>query len=61
MCIPFPSFLKPPGLNVPDMIVPNDLNPPATQTGYTILRPFLNEQGSGKYVNLPSGRYSYPV
>ena len=46
MCIPFPSFLKPPSLNVPDMIVPDDLNPTsATQTGYTILRPFLNEQG----------------
>ena len=46
MCSPFPSLLKPPGLNVPDMIVPDDLNPTsATQTGYTILRPFLNGQG----------------
>jgi len=35
MCIPFPSFLKPPSLNVPDMIVPKNLNPTsATQTGY---------------------------
>ncbi|XP_065892128.1 uncharacterized protein [Dysidea avara] len=46
MCSPFPSLLKPPGLHVPDMIVPDDLNPTsATQTGYTILRPFLNGQG----------------
>jgi len=46
MCTPFPSLLKPPGLNVPDMIVPDDMIPTSTTgTGYTILRPFLNEQG----------------
>ena len=46
MCTPCPSLLKPPGLNVPDMIVPDDMIPTSTTgTGYTILRPFLNEQG----------------
>ena len=46
MCSPFPTLLKPPGLNVPDMIVPDDMNPvSSTQTGFIILRPFLNKQG----------------
>jgi len=46
MCSPFPSFLKPPGLNVPDMIVLDDLSPvSSSQTGYAILRPFLKKQG----------------
>jgi len=45
MCSPFLT-LKPPGLNVPDIIVPDDMNPIlSTRTGYTILRPFLNKQG----------------
>ena len=48
MCCRFPDFLKPPGLNVPDIIIPDDMIPnksvPVVSTGYTLLKPFLNEQ-----------------
>ena len=49
MCSAFPCFLKPPGLNVPDIIVPNDMiaNKPISlsSTGYSVLKPFLTKQG----------------
>jgi len=43
-------FLKPPGLNVPDMVIPDDImdikpSVNCSATGYTILKPFLNSQG----------------
>ena len=48
MCSAFPSFLKPPGLNVPDIIIPDDMIPnkatSLSSTGYSVLKPFLNEQ-----------------
>ena len=48
MCSPFPTFLKPPGLNVPDMVIPDDMVKPmsanCSATGYAILKPFLSSQ-----------------
>ena len=48
MCSAFPSFLKPPGLNVPDIIVPDDMNTIKStlpsSTGYSVLKPFLTKQ-----------------
>ena len=48
MCSPFPQFLKPPGLNVPDIIIPDDMisntSASVVPTGYSLLKPFLNEQ-----------------
>ena len=48
MCSPFPQFLKPPGLNVPDIIIPDDMisntSASVVPTGYLLLKPFLNEQ-----------------
>lgn len=44
----FPCFLKPPGLAVPDTIVPDDthtqISKVAPGTGYTTLKPFLGKQ-----------------
>ena len=40
-------FLKPPGLSVPDMMVPDDMvqiSTSAPGTGYTGLKPFLYKQ-----------------
>ena len=49
MCSAFPCFLKPPGLNVPVIIVPDDMiaNKPISLscTGYSVLKPFLTKQG----------------
>ncbi|XP_065893101.1 DNA (cytosine-5)-methyltransferase PliMCI-like [Dysidea avara] len=44
ICSPFPWFLKPPGLAVPDMMVPDDMVKISTMTpstGYTVLKPFF--------------------
>ena len=53
MCSPFPQFLKPPGLNVPDIIIPDDMIPnksaPVVPNGYSLLKPFLNEQQRKAY------------
>lgn len=47
MCSPFPCFLKPPGLAIPDMMIPDDMTQTTTTTpatGYAILKPFLRTQ-----------------
>ena len=52
MCSPFPQFLKPPGLNVPDIIIPDDISNTSASvvpTGYSLLKPFLNEQQRKAY------------
>ena len=59
MCSAFPCFLKPPGLNVPDIIVPDDMiaNKPISLscTGYSVLKPFLTKQGREVYRVLDDG------
>ena len=62
MCSPFPQFLKPPGLNVPDIIIPDDMIPNKSASvvllvpnGYSLLKPFLNEQQRKAYRVLGDG------
>ena len=59
MCSPFPQFLKRPGLNVPDIIIPDDMIPNKSAsvipTGYSLLNPFLNEQQRKAYRVLGNG------
>ena len=44
ICSPHPGFIPLPGMNIPDIPIPDDMLPKsllAPQTGYTVLKPFL--------------------
>jgi len=48
ICSPHPRFVSLPGMNIPDIPIPDDMLPKslsAPQTGYTVLKPFLQQHG----------------
>ena len=59
MCSPLPQFLKPPGLYVPDIIIPDDIisnmSASVVPTGYSLLKSFFNEQQRKAYRVLGDG------
>ena len=63
MCSAFLCFLKPPGLNVPDIIVPDDMIPnkstSLSSTGYSVSKPFLTKQGREVDRVLGDGNYLF--